>query len=105
MPNVERTRPTDSVAAYVEHWRTVHRSTPYFAPDRDWTDYAPAYRLGCHAFTQHRGKPYADVEHELEHAWHQARGDSRLSWDEARNAVRDGWHCVEPALLAMARTC
>ena len=39
-----------------------------------------------------------DVESDLERNWTSARNDSRLEWNEAKGAVRDGWHHIERAM-------
>ena len=36
-----------------------------------------------------------DIENELERNWDSTRAQSRLAWNEARDAVRDGWHHIE----------
>jgi hypothetical protein len=38
------------------------------------------------------------VESSLERDWDSSRARSRLAWNEARDAVRDGWHHIERAM-------
>ena len=35
---------------------------------------------------------------ELERKWEATKGNSRLAWNDAKYAVKDGWHYVERAL-------
>lgn len=50
-----------------------------------------------------RERPFRDVEGDLEQGWEQVKGDSALTWIQARYAVSDAWHRagrpapVEPA--------
>ena len=47
------------------------------------------------------GKPvqvFEDVQNELERNWDSAKANSRLAWNEAKGAVRDGWHHIERAM-------
>ena len=36
-----------------------------------------------------------DIESDLERNWEASKANSRLAWNEARGAVRDGWHHIE----------
>jgi hypothetical protein len=94
----------DTIAEYVNpteydaHWQDQYRSADYYNRDRDWDDYAPAYGLGYYAREKHRGEKFDDLDGQLETTWDKTKGNSRLSWNEARDAVRDGWHYVEHRL-------
>jgi len=79
-----------------EYWRNEYRNRPYTEDEYDYDrDYAPAYRYGYVAITQHPGRSYDDVERDLESGWDQSRGESRLDWDHARQCTRDAWQRVE----------
>jgi len=80
---------------YTEHFHREYRNTPYYASDRDWEDYEPAYKYGYTTYGQYKGQRFEDVEDTLERDWATTRGNSRLAWSDARNAVRDGWHHIE----------
>ena len=94
----------DSVAEYVNptefdsYWHDEYTNRAYYDSSRSWDDYAPAYGLGYHARGAYRGRKFDDVSSDLEASWEKAKGKSRLAWNEARDAVRDGWHHVERAL-------
>lgn len=87
----EAVNPTE----YDEHWRSEYRNATYYDADRTWDDYAPAYGLGYYGRNYYAGRRYDDVESDLERSWDKVRGESRLAWNDARDAVRDGWHYVE----------
>lgn len=90
----EWVNPTD----YDDYWQAEYKKAKYYDRNREWEDYAPAYGLAYHAKARYRDRPFDDVESDLERSWETAKGRSRLEWDEARNAVRDGWHWVERKL-------
>jgi len=84
-----------------EYWRENYSTRPYVAAGETYTyedDYAPAYRYGWEARTQHTGRRYDEVESDLERGWERAKGKSRLGWDRAKLATRDAWHRVERAM-------
>jgi hypothetical protein len=83
---------------YGDYWKKNYESRPYFVSGRAWTDYEPAYQYGYSAFGAHRGRTFADIESDLQGKWDATRGNSRLAWAEAKEAVRDGWHYVERAM-------
>lgn len=87
----EAVNPTE----YEDHFRKSYSSADYYKPDRDWNDYQPAYKYGYDTYGQNRGRDFDSVEPQLERDWDTRRGDSRLAWSDARNAVRDGWHHIE----------
>lgn len=62
-------------------------------------DYRPAYRYGTYARSMHSGREWDDsLESDLGRDWERHRGTSRMSWDQAKHAVRDAWHKVERKL-------
>jgi uncharacterized protein YcfJ len=90
----EAVNPTE----YSEHFKNTYRERPYFSKEREWSDYEPAYKYGYDTYGQYRGQRFDDVETDLERNWQQARAKSRLEWNEAKGAVRDGWHHIEHKL-------
>jgi hypothetical protein len=89
------TRFTDEEDAY---WRANYPSRPYARGDRHYDEYRPAYQYGTDAAHRYRGRPWDEVERDLERGWDEARADSRLTWQESKKAVCDAWHRVERAL-------
>ncbi|MFO1382860.1 MAG: hypothetical protein U1E92_04960 [Moraxella osloensis] len=37
------------------------------------------------------GTTFDSVESDLERSWHEVKGSSRLAWQDAKEAIRDGW--------------
>ncbi|AKC87079.1 hypothetical protein WQ53_10300 [Pseudoxanthomonas suwonensis] len=74
-------------------WRQTHASRPYHDARFDYeNDYAPAYSYGVDARARMADRVWDDrLEHELGAGWGQVRGQSKLEWDHARDAVRDAW--------------
>ncbi len=87
----------DPTAEHV-YWEKNHRLQPYYIGDYDYNDYGPAYRLGSEGFALREGRTFEEAEPELSSRWEEFRGTSRLAWDNARDAVSDGWHRMERAL-------
>ncbi|NUS39354.1 MAG: hypothetical protein HOQ02_10080 [Lysobacter sp.] len=90
----EAVNPTD----YSRHFESTFRDRPYYAAGRDWSDYQPAYQYGYDTYSAYRGQRFDDVEDQLQRDWDSTRGKSHLTWNDARDAVRDGWHHIERAL-------
>ncbi|WP_336916723.1 glycine zipper domain-containing protein [Acinetobacter modestus] len=83
------------------YWRENYLQQPYYNeakakyPDLNFDrDYQGAYRLGYEK--QYGYDPdvaFDEVEPELRLYWDQeGKADSRLSWDEAKEASRDAWN-------------
>lgn len=80
---------------YSQHFENSYKTTPYYISGSEWRDYEPAYKYGYDTYGQYQGRKFEDIEGELERNWDTTRSQSRLAWNEARNAVRDGWHHIE----------
>ena len=85
----ERIDPTGEA----QFWRDTYTSRPYHDARFDYeNDYAPAYGYGLDARTRMPERTWdARLEQELGAGWGQVRGQSKLEWDHARDAVRDAW--------------
>ena len=90
----EAVNPTD----YEDHFKNTDQERPYYKSGREWNDYQPAYQYGYDTYGQYRGQRFEDVEPDLERNWASTRSDSRLEWNEAKGAVKDGWHHIERAM-------
>lgn len=77
-----------------------YKGTDYFKPGFDYEgDYQPAYRYGAQARSNNADKAWDNaIESDLERGWDRAKGKSRMTWTEAKNAVRDAWDRVERTL-------
>ncbi|MFZ5656219.1 MAG: hypothetical protein ACOY37_04035 [Pseudomonadota bacterium] len=81
------------------HYQQRFNQADYYKADYSFDDYRPAYRYGTYARSQSRTGQWDEAtERELERGWESARGTSRLSWVDAKEAVRDAWHGVERIL-------
>jgi hypothetical protein len=80
------------------YWRENYRNERYHKPEFGYDDYAPAYRTGYEGRVRHDGRSFDDAELDLRSEYEQGRGNSRLEWNEARDATRAAWHRVERAL-------
>ena len=83
---------------YDTYWKERHTTQPYYSNQYSWDDYGPAYKMGYETYPSYRGKDLDLVDDELEARWTQMKGNSKLAWGDARQAVRDGWHHIERAV-------
>ncbi len=80
------------------YWTDNYQNEPYYKDDHDFSDYGPAYRMGYGSQGRDGNRSFDDAEAELEGKWKNERDGSRLEWEDARSAVRAGWHRVERVL-------
>jgi hypothetical protein len=73
------------------YWRDNFEDEPYYQRGRSFDDYAPAYRVGGEARGRYGEQPFEDVEDDLAMEYRNNRGQSRLEWDDARDATRAAW--------------
>jgi len=74
-----------------EYWRTEHGKRPYFTKGTPYEQYGPAYQLGWESYTNHNGKAFKDIESQLGRDWENRRGQSKLTWNHAKDATHDAW--------------
>lgn len=72
------------------YWQSVYFAEPYYRAELEYEDYAPAYCVGYIGCAQYGGC-YEDAEKSLCANWLRIKGDSRLSLDEAMQAIRAAW--------------
>ncbi|MEO5628615.1 MAG: glycine zipper domain-containing protein [Thermomonas sp.] len=84
--------------AYTTNFKDTYQAAPYYNSERNWNDYEPAYKYSYDQYGAHSGKRFEDVENDLARGWDNTKGESRLAWNEARGAVKDGWHYIERAM-------
>ena len=80
-----------------KYWREHYYNTPYYHDEYEFDlDYQPAFAIG-YILHEKYGKEakFEDVEDALERLWGDLKGHSRLSWEEARQAIEDAWNHVE----------
>ena len=80
-------------------WQSVYWGEPYYRNDCSYDDYAPAYCVGYIGYGQYGGK-FDDAEKSLCANWFRIKGDSRLTLDEALQAMRAAWDHAQRGSLA-----
>jgi hypothetical protein len=79
-------------------WRESFTGRPYYRKEFSFDDYEPAYRYGRESFARYPGKSFDAVAADLERGWDRTKAKSRLTWENAKDAVRDAWHRTERAI-------
>ena len=79
-----------------EYWREAYAREPYHDAARGAVDYSAAYELGWVSYQLYGGS-FDVAERVLANEWLVRKGVSKLSWDEARPAVRAAWQRAENA--------
>ena len=74
-----------------QYWRSNFDRESYYRRGTSFDDYAPAYRIGGEARGRYGDKSFDDVEDDLAKEYQAARGESRLEWEDARDATRAAW--------------
>jgi hypothetical protein len=82
------------------YWQSVYWAQPYYRADLGYDDYAPAYCVGYIGHAQYGGD-YEDAEKSLCANWLRIKGDSRLSVEQAMQAVRAAWEHAALAPVAI----
>ena len=80
----------EDAQAHDAYWQQAHAHENYYRRGLDYEDYAPAYCVGYIGQVQYGGE-FDDAEKSLLANWLRIKGDSRLSIDEARMAIRAAW--------------
>jgi len=81
-----------------QYYGTQFEQAPYRVSGASFDDYRPAYRYGTAARTHYPNQQWDEAEPKLERQWNAVKGESRLTWTEAKAAVKDAWHNVERVL-------
>ena len=78
------------VDAELACWRKLERASPsdlvflFF-------EWEPAIRVGIHAYLNHPGHAFDEIEPVVADAYQRIRGRSRIPWSQARPAARRVW--------------
>lgn len=76
------------------HLRETYSSRAYYDPARPFDVYEPAYRTGLMNFEE--GIRFEERESDLRKVWESTKAQSKLTWDQARLAIKDAWdHCAK----------
>ena len=81
-------------------WRDQYKKRDYFDKNLDYDrDYRSAYRYGTYLRSQNPKQQWDESsERQYGAQWDRFKGDSRLTWDKAKLAVKDAWHSAERAM-------
>lgn len=76
-----------------DYWRDAHQARPYYNSSYDYdNDYAPAYAYGNTVRSQYAGRQWDDsLESDIRQGWEATKAKSRLTWEQAKDAVRDAF--------------
>ncbi len=75
-----------------DYWRTEYAARPYYDRAYTYDDYAPAYAYGNDMRAQYANRVWDDsLESDLRQGWETAKAKSRLTWEQAKQAVRDAF--------------
>jgi hypothetical protein len=74
------------------YWRLNYKSRPYYKDGNTFEDYEPAYRYGWENAATKNDMTFEEAEKaHLARGWPAARGKTRHSWEDVRDASRDAW--------------
>ncbi len=95
--------PVDVLDPVVEHgfWRSTYYSRPYVKDSDTYEEYGPAYQYGWESRVFYDPRTFAEVELILTRDWSAHQGTSTLTWEQAKQAVRDSWNRIDRRYLTM----
>lgn len=96
----ERIDPTGEA----DYWRAEHANRPYVDRNLSYdNDYAPAYVYGGEVRERYADRGWDEgLEGEIREGWEASKAKSRLTWDQAREAVRDAFDRTDRTYRAYA---
>ena len=84
----ERMDPTGEA----EYWQNEYTKRPYFDSNYTYDDYGPAYTYGDSVRAQYADRRWDDsLETDVRQGWEATKAKSRLTWEQAKHAVRDAF--------------
>ena len=84
----ERMDPTGEA----EYWQNEYTKRPYFDSNYTYDDYGPAYTYGDSVRAQYADRRWDDsLETDVRQGWEATKAKSRLTWEQAKDAVRDAF--------------
>lgn len=82
------------------YWASVYWSQPHYRAELGYDDYAPAYCVGYIGQAQYGGR-FEDSEKCLCANWIRIKGDSRLTLEDAMQAIRAAWDHAEQGQVSV----
>jgi hypothetical protein len=77
------------------YWREYFVREPYYAKDKSYEYYAPAYQTGWEGRKAHTGRRFDDIELELKQIYERRKTAASADWADARVAARAAWERVD----------
>ena len=77
------------------YWKETFLGEPYYAPDKPYEYYAPAFRAGWEGRVRFDGRTFADAEGDLTAAYILNKSELEPSWLEIRSAAEAAWDRVD----------
>lgn len=76
-----------------DYWRTNFSTRDYVDENDQFETYRPAYRYGMDSYVRHAGRPYSEVESQMQSEWEGALSTTAdlPTWERAKFAVRDAY--------------
>ena len=74
-----------------QYWAENYRTRTYVADAVTFEQYRPAYRTGIDAYKQNPNVSFDELEPSIRNNWGNAKGQSTLEWNDAREAARDAF--------------
>jgi hypothetical protein len=71
------------------YWRENYKTRDYYDPKLEYEVYEPAYRTGWETYEP--AVTFEEREADLRRRWEADNQNSNLSWNQAREAMRDSW--------------
>ena len=79
-----------------DYFRTRFDQAPFRTSEDSYDDYAPAYRYGTQQRYSAGNRSWDDnLENEFKEGWEKAKGNSKLTWERAKIAVKDAFGADE----------
>jgi len=77
------------------YWRTNYRARPYAKESgQDYEYYRPGYRYGYDAANRFPEHEWSELESDLAKGWHTHDTKQTSTWEQIKDAVKDGWDRV-----------
>lgn len=73
------------------YWSENYPERPYATENASYEMYQPAYRYGIESYSRFRGRQFGEVEDDLRSGWDRFRDKAELTWEKAKDAVRDAY--------------
>lgn len=84
--------PNDAYEQSDDYFKARFEQAPFRTTDDSFDDFGPAYRYGTQQRYAASDRSWDDkLESEFKEGWEAAKGDSRLTWERAKIAVKDAF--------------